>query len=295
MSTDDHLTRLTAQLRKPVRVGAAVASLLRQAIIDGEFEDGDLLPKEDDLLANFDVSRQSLRDAMRILETEGLVTVRRGNAGGAVVHSPKPDSAAYMLSLVLANRGTTVADLALALAALEPTCAAMCAEREDRAESVLPFLTENLDELSGLVDEEEVFTAAARRFHQAIVDRCGSATLALMIGTLETLWSAQAARWAAIVSSENRYPGAANRKAVLKVHARIVSAISAGDAERARVAVRRHLHETQRFVLESGREQLITSLDLRRDAVRDPRRVIAGDAGSRRTGRASRRKLPSSV
>ena len=258
----DPLARLSGQLRKPVRVGAAVAGLLRQAIIDGEYSDGDLLPKEDELLAAMQVSRQSLRDAMRILETEGLVTVRRGQAGGAVVHSPKPDAAAYMLSLVLASRGTSIADLALAIEAVEPICAAMCAEREDRAETVLPFLAKNLEDLSGLIDEEELFTSTAREFHQAIADRCGCATLALIIGTLETLWSAQSSRWAAIVSSERRYPGESNRKSTLKVHAKILSAIEAGDAEQARVAARRHLRSTQRFVLESQSESLITSLDL---------------------------------
>lgn len=262
---------LSNQLPKPVRVGAAVAALLRQAIIDGEFQDGDLLPKEDDLLGTLHVARQSLRDAMRILETEGLVTVRRGKVGGAVVHSPKPDSAAYMLSLVLANRGTTIADLALALQVLEPTCAAMCAEREDRADVVVPILASNLAELTDVVDEQEVFTATARQFHQSIVDNCGSSTLALMIGTLETLWSSQATRWAAMVASENRYPGTENRRSVLKVHTRILTAIANGEPDRARHMTHRHLLDTQRYVLEAHHADLITSLDYQSGAVRSPR------------------------
>ena len=265
MTTDEQLSRLTENLRKPARVGAAVAAVLRQGIIDGDFQDGDLLPKEDELLASFRVSRQSVRDAMRILETEGLVTVRRGNAGGAVVHAPRPDFAAYMFSLVLANRGTTCADLALALESLEPTCAAMCAEREDRAEAVVPILARHLQELADTLNEQEQFTIVGRNFHQALVDLCGSDTLALIIGTLETLWSAQAARWAGQVASESRYPSMEHRHEVLEAHKRIIAAIDKGDPEKARSISRRHLRAAQQYVLSSQGNNLIASLDLSRD------------------------------
>src|ERR1700759_1573783 len=66
-------------------------SLLRR-ILSVELNYGDFLPKVDDLLLQFPVSKPSIREAMRILETEGLVSVRRGNVGGAVIHTPKPNT-----------------------------------------------------------------------------------------------------------------------------------------------------------------------------------------------------------
>ena len=83
------------------RIAETVADELRRQIVDGELADGDLLPPQAVLVERFNVSLVSLREALRILETEGLVSVRRGNQGGAVVHAPTKSSAAYMLGLVL--------------------------------------------------------------------------------------------------------------------------------------------------------------------------------------------------
>src|ERR671929_6023 len=76
------------------RTAEIVADELRRQIIDGELSDGDLLPRQELLVEQFNVSLVSLREALRILETEGLVSVRRGNRGGAVVHAPAKASAA---------------------------------------------------------------------------------------------------------------------------------------------------------------------------------------------------------
>src|ERR1700694_2827208 len=61
------------------RIAQIVADELRRQIIDGELADGDLLPRQELLVEQFNVSLVSLREALRILETEGLVSVRRGN------------------------------------------------------------------------------------------------------------------------------------------------------------------------------------------------------------------------
>ena len=78
------------------RTAEIVADELRRQIIDGELADGDLLPRQELLVEQFNVSLVSLREALRILETEGLVSVRRGNRGGAVVHAPAKASGPTM-------------------------------------------------------------------------------------------------------------------------------------------------------------------------------------------------------
>ena len=115
------------------RIAEIVADELRRQIIDGELADGDLLPRQEVLVEQFNVSLVSLREALRILETEGLVSVRRGNRGGAVVHAPAKTSAAYMLGLLLQSESVVVADLGTAILELEPACAALAAQRPDRA------------------------------------------------------------------------------------------------------------------------------------------------------------------
>src|SRR5215471_11999461 len=92
------------QLRQP-RLAELIAEELRRRITSGVMRDGDLLPKLEELLEEFNVSKPSLREALRILETEGLITVRRGNMGGAFVHAPGSRDAGYMIGLVLESRG----------------------------------------------------------------------------------------------------------------------------------------------------------------------------------------------
>ena len=109
------------------RIAEQVADLLRARILSGEIADGDVLPKEDVLQAEYGVSKPSLREAMRILDAEGLVTVRRGNAGGAIVHHPSPANVGYSLAMVLTSRHVGIGDVAAALREVEPACARLCA------------------------------------------------------------------------------------------------------------------------------------------------------------------------
>src|SRR3954468_190126 len=122
------------------RTAEIVADELRRQIIDGELSDGDLLPRQELLVEQFNVSLVSLREALRILETEGLISVRRGNRGGAVVHAPAKASAAYMLGLMLQSESVYLSDLGAALHELEPTCAALAAARSDRTTTSVPEL-----------------------------------------------------------------------------------------------------------------------------------------------------------
>src|SRR3954454_21494458 len=77
------------QLRQ-VRLADIVAATLRSRILSGELPDGSLVPKQEDLGEEYLVSPAAIREALRILETEGLVSVMRGSIGGSVVHTPRP-------------------------------------------------------------------------------------------------------------------------------------------------------------------------------------------------------------
>jgi GntR family transcriptional repressor for pyruvate dehydrogenase complex len=239
------------------RVAEMIADALRRRILDGQLADGDALPKMDHLLVEFPVSKPSIREAMRILETEGLISVRRGNVGGAVVHTPKAETAGYMLGVVLQARRTPVADLAEALLEFEPACAAKAAERPDRNDVLVPQLIALNERLQENISDGPTFTRLARRFHDAIVQGCGSTTMALVVGALETLWSDHESNWAEATSAQGEYPALAARNAVLRTHIKITQAIEDGDAARAKHLAARHLHESQRYVLAEGRQQLV--------------------------------------
>src|SRR3954468_9620730 len=137
-------TSALPQMRQP-RLAEMIAARLRDDILRGRLKEGDSLPRHEDLFTEFRVSLPAVREAMRILETEGLISVRRGNVGGAIVHLPTATRVAQTISMVLQTRHTTLADVSGALLHLEPICASMCASRPDRATTVVPALQAVID------------------------------------------------------------------------------------------------------------------------------------------------------
>ena len=134
-------------MRQP-RLAEMVAADLRERIVDGTLPDGGDLPTLDRLVQEFSVSPPSIREALRILENERLITVRRGSVGGAIVHRPKPEAAAYMMGLVLQASQTRTVDLAGALTELGTVCAGLCARRTDRRKKVVPALRQATIEIA---------------------------------------------------------------------------------------------------------------------------------------------------
>ena len=86
--------------------------------------------------------------------------------------------------------GRTVADVALSVAMIEPSCAAMCARREDRDEVVVPVLREHVAAAAAAVEDGVEFARAARQWDDAIVERCGNRTMQLVAGAVTALWDA---------------------------------------------------------------------------------------------------------
>jgi GntR family transcriptional repressor for pyruvate dehydrogenase complex len=250
------------QLRQP-RLADMVASVLRERIVDGELGDGDLLPKQDELLEEFRISRPSLREALRILESEGLLTVRRGNVGGSVIEAPNADTSAYMFGLVLQSRRGTVADLAAAIQHIEPITASLCATREDREDTVLPQLRANIADTEAAIGEGPQFTVLSRLFHEEMVAACGNETLILMVGALESLWSEQERQWAQRAHSRGQYPVEKYRRAVVSAHKALVDGIAAGSAEKVARLAKRHLEESQHYALAEGSDQVVRATTLR--------------------------------
>lgn len=223
-----NVPRHRLQLRQP-RLAEMVSDALRERILSGELPDGSLLPKQEELLDEFGVSLPPIREALRILETEGLITVQRGNVGGAVVHRPKPAKAAYMLGLVLQSRGTTLGDVLRALITFEPACAAACARRTDRAQTVLPQLRAVLDQAKESVDDPERYTGLARQFHIELVAACGNEAMTQVVGALEALWTAHVDTLARRVSQLGSFAEPQARQTSIDEHEALFKAIKKGD------------------------------------------------------------------
>jgi DNA-binding FadR family transcriptional regulator len=234
-------------------VAELVADAIRARIVAGTLPDGSMLPKQDQLIDEFQVSRPSFREALRILESEGLLSVRRGNVGGAQVHAPTPENAARTLGLVLQARNVALDDLAAALDVIEPACAAHCAQRDDRHDTLVPKLRA-LNVECAKIEINDMAGAAVmfQEFHQAIIDGCGNETLVIVVGALESLWSLHKQAWADYAEDAGEGPEPNLRASVIAAHEEITDAIEAGDAARAHQLVSAHLATVSPMVLDHG-------------------------------------------
>jgi len=246
-----------------LRMAELVASALRDRILAGGIVDGSSLPKQDELVAEFGVSYPSVREALRILETEGFITVRRGNRGGATVHAPDIGTAGYALGLTLQSMQVKVPDLGAALTTLEPLCAANCAGRADRATVVVPELEKLLAESERCLDDGAAFTRASRTFHDTLVSFEPNSTLCVVVKSLASLWSVQEEAWAEAEMSRGAYPSRADSSAAQKAHERLVAAIAAGDPAEAQRLAKAHLTAAQRWVCHSLQDRVIDAASTR--------------------------------
>jgi GntR family transcriptional repressor for pyruvate dehydrogenase complex len=175
------------RVRAP-KTAELIASHIRGQIVRGELATGQALPSEGALMEMFSVSRPTLREAFRILETESLINVRRGARGGARVVAPDIAVAARYVGLLLQVTHTTIADVYEARMVIEPAAAALLAARRTRRD---------LDDLNGCIahlvslaesddqfKDAEAWLEATQRFHDLILQRAGNRTLAIQAGVL---------------------------------------------------------------------------------------------------------------
>ena len=247
---------MAAQRFRQPRVAEIVASKLRDDILSGRLKEGDVLPSQESLFVEFGVSPPALREAIHILETDGLISVRRGNVGGAVVHRPTAERTAHMISMVLQARAATPVDVSEALMHLEPICAGMCAARDDRMTEVVPYLQNEIDIQTEQFDDVSRYVPNARRFHETMVSRCGNEPMILLIGSLELIWSAhESSVWN---DDGQPVPMVDNtRRAALRDHQRLLDAIAEGNAARAVRLAQDHLAVARRKTLAIGVDQTI--------------------------------------
>ena len=173
-----------------------VAELIRSQIATGQLKPGDRLPSERALLERYDVARPTMRGALRLLESDGLVSIERGMKGGARVTEPDITPLARRVGLHLQLRGTDLQELIAAQAVIQPGVVALAAGAHDAediahlraaagragtATTVEGFLDAVADFTDALLHEglgayvaelqigfdliEEAMTSSVRRFH----------------------------------------------------------------------------------------------------------------------------------
>lgn len=243
----------------PIRVpktGEIVADQIRRRIIRGELSEGDFLPSEAELIETLGVSRPSLREALRVLEAEQLISVGRGSRTGARVHLPRVESVARYAGFALQADATTIADVYQARLAIEPFVAASVAKT---APDAATRLDREIDRLEGLVDALDFvqFMIGVAQFHRLLVELSGNKTLVLITRMLQEI----VARYqVSFLETHRRKPDEQARIAMtgVKSFRKLSRLIREGNADGAAAHWRDHLETSNKVWLrDSGGGEVI--------------------------------------
>ena len=253
------------QIGQPVRApktSELIAAQLRRQIVRGSVRPGEKLPPETQLMTQFGVSRPTIREAFRILETEGLIVVRPGSRGGAQVMAPDQTAAARHVGLLLQLRGATIDDVYEARKIAEPVCAAMLARR--RTEQDVADLAAEVAEIEsaiesaaeaasargegdGLALDPALWTRLSYRFHELIMQRSGNKTLALQGAMLHDIVAThtelRASRSFGETGSPERF------RLAVQAYRKLLALVEAGDADGAERLWRSHMDLAAAYLL----------------------------------------------
>lgn len=168
----------TAAAKRP-KAAEVVAAELRRQIVTGRLKPGDKLHPENVLTTEFEISRPTLREALRLLENESLITISRGKHGGARVSSIDLSAAARQVGVFLQIEGATLQDVWLARTVIEPPAAALLAARRDPV--AFAALEANIEEAREAAQHDLIrYADLSAEFSLLITRHCGSKTIHLM-------------------------------------------------------------------------------------------------------------------
>lgn len=232
------------RLSRPVQVAEAI----KDWVVEHGLKAGDRLPSEPELIERFAMSKGTIREAMRILEAQGLIKTRTGPGGGGFVHEVSRMRARALLGNYFYFKDLTIADIYQLRRALEPELAASLAG--NLPEEVLQQLEDNIARYATpakTVEEEREQHIASLRFHALLAEQSENELLGFMIDFMVSILS-DLTVYRRLYSPPNIELWSKGRN----YQENLVKALRAGDADRARQIMADHMKTAQ--ILMQGQE-----------------------------------------
>lgn len=222
---------------KKEKIPTAIIRQIRSAIMQGKLTPGQPLPNEKELIKQFNVSRHSVREALRTLESMGLITIKLGAGGGPVVREIDFDTAREYFTSFLHFQRVSRGDLFEMRKLTEPYIARRAAETmTGEAFEALEKIHENCAAL--LADGQNLVGAEAEiLFHVYLAKHTNNSILWVTMDFVNNLL--------ADIKMAIK-PGLDFSHKVLVAHQKIIDAIKARDPDGAEEAMRDHIYEVAR-------------------------------------------------
>jgi GntR family transcriptional regulator, transcriptional repressor for pyruvate dehydrogenase complex len=222
---------LVPGLQRPVwKTSEVIAFAVARDIVEHGLKSGDRLPLEAEMVEQYRVSRESLREALRLLEAQGIVTIRRGPGGGPVVGTASSMNLARTMTLYFQLAGATYEELLEAWRMLEPLAAELAAKNPDRElleRTLSPHLVHFDDD-----GDVAAYQAHSNGLHFSVIDLAANQVLALVVGAIGDIVRTH------VIPRIDPFQ---LRRLIDDDHAAVAEAVIAGDADRARAAMLAHI------------------------------------------------------
>jgi GntR family transcriptional regulator, transcriptional repressor for pyruvate dehydrogenase complex len=227
---------VTSNSTRPQKTALLLAQRIVADIGRNGSQVGARLPPERMMLEQYSIGRGTLRESLRFLELQGVISLKPGPGGGPIVRQPDGSSLAIALTLLLQFENAPFRTIAESRGGLEPMTAQLAAQR--MSEEALGELRASVELMSAEIDSQAIFLEENKRFHDLIAHGSGNAMFGLLIDALLGILDGSAI---GIDYPEIR------RRAVVKAHGRILESLEARDPDTAATAMRDHISEYLRY------------------------------------------------
>ena len=226
---------------RPPKAAMLVAQRIVRAIGRAGLRPGDLLPPERAMLETYGTGRGTLREALRLLEFQGVIALKPGPGGGPILMNPAPAHLAGSLQLLMQLNQAPYREIVAARAALEPVISGLAAGLIGA--DALAELAASLARMRENIDDTDWFRDSGRRFHQVIAWSSGNVLFAYIADALLGILDGT------VIGTDD--PGDRGA-AVLRAHEEIYAALAGHDASAAEQRMREHIeayarHAQRRF------------------------------------------------
>jgi DNA-binding FadR family transcriptional regulator len=226
------------------KVSKSVARLIIREIAERGLEPGSSLPPEQAMARQYGVGRSSIREALRLLEAQGLIVIKPGVGGGPTVGLATANDLGKTVTLFLQSRGTRFSHVLEAMAPMEGVTAALAAQR-CAAEGPAVFdkyIPEEMVKVSAGRLSDEAWVGLSGRFHHGLWELAGNDVIGLLGGAVGFIFAERV--------KFDAHPAwlVKERRKVQAEHLELAGAIRAGNVELARSLNEAHYRRITRTV-----------------------------------------------
>ena len=221
---------------RPKKAAMLVAQRIVHDALRENRKPGDLLVPERTMVEKYGAGRGTVREALRLLEVQGVISLKPGPHGGPVLRTPDGSHLASTFVLLMQLQGAPYRTIVEVRSALEPMISSLAAQRI--SEQSLDDLNESVDRMHRHIDEQEPFFEANRQFHEIIARASGNALFTYMVDSLLGIMDGTALGVA--------YPSV-HRAAIVRSHEEIFEALKSRDAAASEARMREHIEAYERY------------------------------------------------